>query len=327
MKYSPKVYASVKETYAMRRKNAEKELEARRHRIFDACPELLEVDRKIRETASSVVGVILQGGRNGARVAEIKKEVQTLKARRTVLLKNMGEEPDALEIRYTCDKCRDSGYIDAKPCKCLEDELVGTAFRLSQLGASLSGETFENFKLTYYSDEAVNGISPREMVRRNVAFCKKYVEDFKSYGSQSILMTGGVGLGKTHLASAIANKLIAKGKSVKYITAPEMFTSIDKDRFGRLSEDEDVDFLGPDLLIIDDLGSECVTSFSVSALFSVLNSRYIEQKATVITTNLTPRDFEAQYGDKIYSRIAGEYMILSFKGEDVRQQKRKASAK
>ncbi len=324
MKYSPKVYASVKATYSARRRRAESELEQRRKRIFAASPELAELDKKIRVTASSVVEVILKGGRNGSQIGQIRKEVQTLKAKRTNLLKAMGEEPDALEIRYYCPKCEDTGYVNDAPCECLEAELKGTAFRLSQLGASLSGETFSNFRLTYYSDEADGGISPRVIMRKNLDFCKKYAVEFGRTNSASLLMTGGVGLGKTHLASAIANDLIANGFGVKYVTAPEMFAALDKERFGRPVEEEDIDLVSPDLLIIDDLGSECVTPFTVSALFSTLNSRIIAKKPTVITTNLTPKDFEAQYGDKIYSRIAGEFMILSFKGEDVRFLKRKA---
>lgn len=324
MKYSAKVYDTVKDTYAARRTRAEDELAARRKRLFAQSPELRELDRRIRKTASSVVEVILKGGRNGKQIDAIRQEVITLKAKRTVLLKALGEAPDALDIRYTCPKCEDSGYVDGKPCSCLEAELKATAFRLSQLGASLSDEKFSNFKLSYYADESDIGPTPRAIMKKNFEFCKSYAQNFGK-NSVSLFMTGGVGLGKTHLASAIANELIARSFSVKYATAPEIFSSLEKDHFGRHVDEEDVDLISPDLLIIDDLGSEFVSSFTVSALFSTLNSRIIAKKPTVITTNLSPRDFEAQYGDKIYSRIAGDFMILNFKGQDIRTIKRKES--
>ncbi len=324
MRYSDKVYDTVKATYAARRKRAEDELMARRKALFAQSPELRELDKKIRQTASSVVEVILKGGRNGKQIDAIRQEVITLKAKRTVLLKALGETPDALDIRYVCPKCSDTGYIDGKPCACLDAELKETAFRLSQLGASLSDEKFSNFKLSYYADESESGPTPRTIMKKNFEYCKSYAQNFGK-GSVSLFMTGGVGLGKTHLASAIANELIANSFSVKYSTAPEIFDALEKDHFGRHVEEEDIDLVSPDLLIIDDLGSEFVSSFTVSALFSILNSRIIAKKPTVITTNLSPRDFEAQYGDKIYSRIAGEFMILNFKGQDIRALKRKES--
>ena len=78
---------------------------------------------------------------------------------------------------------------------------------------------------------------------------------------------------------------------------------------------------GYDLLIIDDLGTEMTTSFVQSALYQIVNTRLLEHRATIISTNLTPSLLEDRYGAAIFSRLRGEYTFLPFYGEDIRKLK------
>ena len=80
--------------------------------------------------------------------------------------------------------------------------------------------------------------------------------------------------------------------------------------------------LSCDLLILDDLGTEMTTSFVVSALYQIVNTRLLERRSTIISTNLTPDQIAGRYSPQIASRIEGEYEILPFFGEDIRVQKR-----
>ena len=81
--------------------------------------------------------------------------------------------------------------------------------------------------------------------------------------------------------------------------------------------------LGCDLLILDDLGTELMTSFVHSAMYQIVNTRLITGKKTVISTNLSPDELGRRYGAPVLSRLQGEYQMLLFFGEDIRRQKRK----
>ena len=76
------------------------------------------------------------------------------------------------------------------------------------------------------------------------------------------------------------------------------------------------------LLIIDDLGSEFSTQFTVSCVYNIINSRILSGKPTIISTNLTPGELEDKYTQRITSRIIGSYISIKFIGRDIRQLKR-----
>ena len=76
-----------------------------------------------------------------------------------------------------------------------------------------------------------------------------------------------------------------------------------------------------DLLIIDDLGTELINQFSTSCLYNVINTRLVKKKATIINTNFTRDELRKKYQDRITSRIFGEYTVLPFLGNDIREQK------
>ena len=60
------------------------------------------------------------------------------------------------------------------------------------------------------------------------------------------------------------------------------------------------------------------TAFTVSVLYALVNGRLAAGKKTIISTNLTPEAIRDRYSSQIYSRIAGEYQILRFRGQDIR---------
>lgn len=317
MAYKREVYEYVENIYRDRQKRNEEELEKRRSTAYAADPRLEEIDGKLADTGSRIAQCV-SGGLNA--IKKLRTETDSLREEKKRLLAENGFAENYLDLQYSCPICFDTGINGGRACRrCAEGEIKKAAFLLSSLGKTLSGQTFDNFDLSYYSDKGE--FSPFEVMKLNFDYCRKYCSDFVA--GTSILMVGGTGLGKTHLSSAIAHSLIEKGIEVCYVTAPELFSRLEKEKFGRMDSAENEEFSQAEVLIIDDLGSEMTSQFSVSALFSIVNSRMNAGKSTIINTNLSQKDLEETYNDKIVSRILGTYKVLFFSGDDVRLKKKK----
>ena len=138
---------------------------------------------------------------------------------------------------------------------------------------------------------------------------------------KNLLFTGNTGLGKTFISSCIANELIKKNKTVLYQTAPIMSDTIIDYRFGKNTNSNIIEnILNVDLLIIDDLGTECINNMKFTELFNIINTRLLNQKnttKTIISTNLSLQNLYNTYDEAIVSRIIGNYNICKFYGEDI----------
>lgn len=132
------------------------------------------------------------------------------------------------------------------------------------------------------------------------------------------------GLGKTHLSLSIAKEVIRKGYNVLYTPAQTLLETLERERFRRGEESYSLNFvLDCDLLILDDLGAEFSTNFSVLGDLSISStSRLVEGKPTIISSNLTAKELEARYSPRVVSRIMGGYYTIPFLGNDIRILKR-----
>ena len=214
-------------------------------------------------------------------------------------------------------------------CECLKREYKSELTR--ELSGLLrdGGETFADFRLDYYSAETdpALGASPREVMSIVFETCRAYAANFSS-GSPSLIFRGGPGLGKTFLSACIAREVSDHGFSVVYDTAAHIFQQFESGKFGRENPyeedpDREIDrYLKCDLLIMDDLGTEMLTSFVQSAFYRIVNDRLISRRKTVLSTNLTVPELGRRYGLAVQSRLEGEYRVLQFFGRDIRRLKR-----
>ncbi|MCL2312380.1 MAG: ATP-binding protein [Firmicutes bacterium] len=232
-------------------------------------------------------------------------------------------------MKYMCKFCKDSGISSGQICRCFSNILKKEKFEIANQVIPLRFFNFQNFNLLFYSDKKLNNscYSHREMMKKVVDFCSNYALNF-GISSPSLLFVGETGLGKTHISLSVANMLIEKNFNVIYSSMPTMSASIEKERFGRqrsyFSED---DISNCDLLILDDLGSEFITNLSISVVYNVINLRTMRHLPTIISTNLSMKNFEDIYGPRVVSRIIGNFLRLEFVGVDIRQQKLKLSKK
>lgn len=147
------------------------------------------------------------------------------------------------------------------------------------------------------------------------------VGDKKDTYRNGLVLTGGYGTGKTHLAAAIANNLVDKGIMVLFDTYVGHLDRLKRE----MDSDEPKVYLDKmksmPMLVIDDLGKEKKTDWSQQILFNVLNYRYEHYLPTVITTNMTPNELPKYVEGAIASRLMETFEILQMRGTDFRNAK------
>jgi DNA replication protein DnaC len=140
-------------------------------------------------------------------------------------------------------------------------------------------------------------------VRRTMAEVKVVCEEFAALPTGWLLLAGNVGSGKSHLAFAIANALLARGVGVYWETVPELLDAL-RAGFGDGSYTDRLQLMQRvPVLILDDLGTENSTQWVSEKLFQLLNHRYMKNSPTVVTTNLDVDDPEVKLSARIRSRL------------------------
>ena len=317
MAYSKETYKKAEQELAQRRSRALTERENHHRIAVETVPEILEAEEKMSRAGLATIKAVGMGAADAKeyiqKLSEINLEAQ---AQRRLLLKSNGFPEDWLDVHYTCKKCEDKGFASGIMCGCFKELLKSIEYEKLCSKLPVGNCRFDNFKLDYYPDGA--GTSPKKRMESVLNYCKAYAADF-SRRSPSLLLYGKTGLGKTHLSLAIAGKAVEEGYGVIYSSAQNLFNKLEKDKFGKADANTEEAILDCDLLIIDDLGAEFTTQFTVSALYNIVNSRELESKPTIISTNLMPEQLTKAYGERIASRILSNYVMLYFDGSDIRQ--------
>ena len=160
-------------------------------------------------------------------------------------------------------------------------------------------------------------------MQRNFNHCRKYAQNF-TMQSGNMLFSGATGLGKTFLSACIARTVADRGYSVVYDTAIHLFSDFEAEKFGMSQEENrglSQRYLQCDLLIIDDMGTEMGTAFTVSALYNLINNRLMAHRPMIVNTNLLPDELKKRYSPAVASRLLGEFKQLRFFGDDIRMLK------
>lgn len=328
MAYSESVLTRARERLEQQCLQHKQEHTRRVASAYQACPRLRQIDRLLHLTAAKAVAASVSREPDAKQTIDcLRQENLALQQERTALLAGLGLEKDALDGKPLCPRCGDRGYIGSQMCNCL-GELCRQEQKKDLTSLLSTGqERFENFSLDYYPDayDPKLGASPRRIMQATLAHCRRYCASF-SPQAESLLFSGATGLGKTFLSACIARQVADQGFSVVYETAVRLFGDFETEKFGDRSGDRvehgnlTSKYLQTDLLIIDDLGTEMTTQFTISALYTVVNTRMMEAKPTIISTNLTPEALEGRYSPQIASRLLGTYSLFQFFGKDIRMQ-------
>ena len=309
---------------AMARLQSEKEQNEQSSRariaaIYEKEPRLGEIERELRRTAAHVLAATFR--RQGDPVAamqQLKKENLALQQERDWILQAEGLEPDDLTVQPICPTCGGTGYVGAVMCECLKE--LCRQEQKKELTNLFGAESFEKFRLDLYPEQYDNQLkrSPREVMNRTYHDTLSYAQNF-TCTSPSLLFVGATGLGKTYLSACIARTVADRGFSVSYAPVGQLMAAFENEKV-RPQPDTSCteEYFSCDLLIIDDLGTEMTTQFTISALYQILNTRLMGAKPTIVSTNLPLGDLSARYSEQIASRLLGAYRLYKFYGDDIR---------
>lgn len=317
MGYSSEVYRKAQLLLEERRRRAEQEAKLRKAEIYAKVPEVEALEKELSRNMVTLSLSVLKGGADALSVLRQRNEAAREKI--GTLLAENGFSPDALEPQYTCPKCEDTGRVNSTLCSCYKEACRMMAREELEKNSGAAGCSFDNFRLDVYPTEPNKlGKVPRNKMAINLNYCIDYADNF-SMKSPSLLFVGRTGLGKTHLSLAIAKAVLEKGYGVVYQTSQRLVNDLEKEQFSNTGSDTlRKKYAECDLLIIDDLGAEFSTSFTVAALGNLINERLFEGRPTIISTNLATDELTKRYSERTGSRLLGEYKLLYFLGNDLR---------
>ena len=325
MGYNQENFRRIRAEYETKAMKAEEAADERREELYRVIPGLRDLDRTLSGFGLRLMKQAMEGGDTQEGIASLQAENERIQAARRDLLARYGYPADYCSPRYECPKCRDSGYIGIRMCTCMRKKLTEAGMMSSGLGMLMKTQSFENFSLDYYKNDP----AAYARMQDNLQKIRVYATNFggPEWGkiAHNMLFFGGTGLGKTHLSTSIARVVIEHGYDVFYNSAVGMLADFETQRFGNSAVLGDADntsrYTTCDLLILDDLGTELVNQFTLSVLYTVINTRMNLAKATIISTNLTAAELRKTYSDRITSRLFGEFNPIPFVGTDVRKLK------
>lgn len=325
MALSNSEYNLIMREYEERRYKAKWELDIRISQVYEKIPRIKEIQDEISTTAVENMKNRLYGinEKSNSTGNDLHGKIASLVAEKEELMRKHGYSPSYLKPWYVCDDCKDTGYIGNEKCHCLRDKITELLYSRSNLKEILEKENFKTFNLSLYSDgfvDRVTGERSSDNIRRVLEKCRGFARDFgKNF--ENLFIYGDTGVGKTFLTNCIAKEIMDKSCSVIYVSAIHMFEMLSEEQFGRRDSttgESTENFRSCDLLIIDDLGTELVNTFTSSALFNCINERLLMKRPVIISTNLSINDIRNIYSERVFSRIASNYTMLKVFGEDLR---------
>ncbi len=331
------IYAKIKREYDLKRQTKIDNANRKKQEIYEKYPELAKIEEEINNLALSITRNILNSDDITRQVEEenMKAKLDKLKVKYENEVKRLNIDSSIFLPEFDCKICNDTGIVQkdgiVETCKCFKQALINESYKQSNIN-KLEEENFETFDIGFYSnkrDKEKYGIekSPLENIEhiRNIAYI--FAEHIDDKDQKNLLFVGNTGLGKTFLANAIAKKVLENGKTVVYQTAPVLMDKVIEykfsyDKTGKQKEQYN-DIFDVDLLIIDDLGTETMSNNKFTELFNIINTRLLNNKKIVISTNLTLNELYKQYDERVMSRLIGNFTICKFVGEDIRLKKKR----
>jgi DNA replication protein DnaC len=331
------IHSKIQRDYDKKRRRNMDELQSRKMEVFQKVPDIQKNEELVASIGLAYSKGILLGKTSTDSLNELTQKIQRYQEEKRSLLESNGFHGDYLELRYDCAFCKDTGFVEAEisvgflKCSCYKQQLIHFIYEKSNL-ANLETKNFRFFEINRYTDQLDEKkygitISPRQNMSKIVDKAKEFIENFTNYEYKGLLFVGRTGTGKTFLSNCIAKDLMDRGKTVLYLSSPQLFHMLKNYRTSswenQKQEDEAYNYImEAELLVIDDLGIENVTTARYSEFLTILNTRASNDARrpckTIISSNLGYKELLDLYTERVLSRIIGDFLSLKFVGEDLR---------
>lgn len=242
-----------------------------------------------------------------------------LKAYR-IALKEYGFNEDNFQYTPLCAICRDTGNDNGKLCKCVKDEYIAELKKECEL------DTRAAFSFDECNTQIIKSGNQKKAITQLYTKMREYAQKFPNVTYRNLIFSGGIGTGKTCLASATARACVERGYSAKIMSAYEFNSTMLTCHTSPISERNALlhDVIYADVFVLDDLGTEpMLRNVTMEYLLLVLEERLNGRRCTIITTNLSSEQLLNRYGERIYSRLSDKRnsLFIELQGDDLRRKK------
>ena len=306
--------------------------------IYVQYPQLKEIENDLYQTLTRLTRGLI-GWPNPESQSQLTEQLEVLRKRRRMYLEQVGL-PDNYNVpQARCSICHDMEVVEGvngwELCSCVRKRQQEYRFAGAKIPAKMREQTFENFSLNYYSSTEM--VDDRDSQYQKAQKALKGAEEFtdhiiRQHPTKGLYFFGGAGVGKTHLVSGIANRLMEHDITPLYLMVADL---LDEMRKGYDSTEADQHATAlmeqakeTPVLILDDIGAERATEWSIEKLFQIINHRYLNQLPLVMTSNYDLDDLAHHMGTgatgiRICSRIVETCRIFRLDCDDIRRQKRR----
>lgn len=329
--------------YKERRQAAEKQYDDARARFLAEHPELAEPYQALMHAG---YGQMIAVAQNAELISEAEKARRKEEARRRYadahshweeqlrLLEERGFRAPVLH--FACVNCEDKGRTEAGLCPECYPETLREAIRSLDIPYLPDpAQDFAHFERELFSSEVVQvgggRTSAAKQMDENLKRMDDFVEHFPAQ-TDNYYFYGKTGTGKTYLASCAANALLDKGyvalllnmmqfeELVSRLRTLQNSFGVKTDQLLPLEEKYEL-LLEADLLVLDEFGLRPgLLNRPEAELMMLFHERLSRGKAMILTSNLSPKDLQSHYDERIQSRVLEKFKMRFFFGEDLRLQ-------
>ena len=322
-----KINLEVARVYADRRNRAHSLRDDRLADLYSRYPQLEALDLALKEAGFRR----LEAAMTPEGEEEASRALEAIEAKRIDFLKAKGLADGYGQPLFHCRACQDTGRLEGQWCPCRK-QIVQTILPDYLPDRMAADASFDRFNLNLFEGQ------DREIMADYLQMAQFYTRHFDRVKDRNLFFTGRPGTGKTFLMQCIGQRLMDQGKSVIYVTAPNLFDIIMRYKRQQLSFRPDPKLLEEaemlyqalrtwDLLLLDDLGTELTSQDTIAQLITLLDARKSQDLATLIASNEEHHKFSTRkYDNRIASRLQGNFLIYPFQGRDLRLRQNRGAA-